>query len=154
MNHTIEQLRAVISYVPEDGTFIRKSGKKSVGTINDSGYKVIRVLEKTYHVHRLGWLLHYGTLPKMLDHINQDKADNRIVNLRIATPSENRSNSKVRSDSATGLKGVQPSGKKFMASVTKEGSRYYLGTYDTAHEAHCAYKGASIILYGEFACHS
>ena len=153
MKHTLEQLRAEITYVPETGTFIRKSGKKSTGTTNNNGYCNIRVLNQTYYAHRLAYLLHHGELPEMLDHINQDKADNRICNLRPATASQNKANVKVRSDSTTGLKGVKPYRDKFRATITEHGKRYHLGTFNSAIEAHCAYKGASIIMFGEFACH-
>jgi glutamine synthetase type III len=153
MKHSIEQLRAEITYVPEDGTFIRKSGKKSTGTINSNGYLNIRVLKSTYYAHRLGFLLHNGYVPKYIDHVNQDKADNRISNLREATASQNKANVKVRADSTTGLKGVKPYRDKFRATITEHGERHHLGTFNSAREAHCAYIGASIIMFGDFAFH-
>jgi len=151
MKHSIEQLRSVISYVPESGLFIRKSGKTSKGTINSSGYLIIRVLNHSYSAHRLGWFLQHGEVPPYLDHINLDKTDNRSSNLRAATRTQNKANSNVRSDSLTGLKGVKTNRGKFIATITEQGKRYHLGTFDTAEMAHCAYRGASIIMFGEFA---
>lgn len=154
MPNTIDQLRAEISYVPEDGSFVRnRTGRKSIGSVNSNGYRVISVLGHAYNAHRLAWMLHHGEIPDFIDHINQDKADNRLANLRLASPSQNKANTKVRADSTTGLKGVKPKSGKFLATITKDGKRTHLGTFNTALEAHCAYRGASIVMFGEFACH-
>jgi len=154
MKHTIEQLRAELTYVPQDGSFIRnRTGKKSAGTINDNGYRCLRVDGHTYNAHRLAWFIHHGEVPDCLDHINQDKSDNRIKNLRVATRSQNRANTPKRSNNKSGYKGVRASGNKFCATIKYQGKAYHLGTYDDAFTANTAYRGAAIILYGEFACH-
>ena len=59
------------------------------GRVNDRGYRVISVKNKRYRAHRLAWLVYYGCEPSgFIDHINQDKDDNSIKNLRIATKSQ------------------------------------------------------------------
>jgi hypothetical protein len=76
----------------------------------------------------------------LVDHINRNTLDNRRCNLRIVTPSQNRMNSKVRSDSATGFKGVsRTKAGKFQAQRKVNGVNVYLGTRDTAQEAAILY---------------
>jgi hypothetical protein len=82
-----------------------KIGDK-VGTLKD-GYLNTKVLGKYCRVHRLIFLIHYGYIPKFLDHINNDRSDNRIENLREATHTENMRNCKTRSHNASGIKNVR-----------------------------------------------
>jgi hypothetical protein len=153
MSHSIEQLRAVISYVPDEGKFIRSSGKEAKGTSNGKGYLLIKVLGKLYRAHRLAWILHYGNVPTIIDHINNNKEDNRIANLRIATATQNKANTQLQANNTIGFKGVsRAKNNRFCAQIGHGYKRYYLGTFDTAKQAHCAYRGAAIILFGEFAC--
>ena len=153
MSHSIEQLRAVINYVPDEGKFIRSSGKEAKGTANSKGYLLIKVLGEIYAAHRLAWMLHHGDVPTMIDHINNNKIDNRITNLRIATASQNKANTRLQVNNTSGFKGVRRmKNDRFYAVIGHEYKKHYLGGFDTAKEAHCAYRGAAIILFGEFAC--
>lgn len=85
------------------------------------------------------------------DHENLNKTDNRRANLRVATRSQNEANKGVRSDSATGYKGVRVHRQKFAAQIYVNGKRLHLGTYDTPEEAHTAYLAAAREYFGEFA---
>ena len=85
-------------------------------------------------MHRLVWLWEYGELPKCIDHINGNRLDNRLCNLRAATNSLNSLN---RSD----VSGCWPNGKgKFEASITHQGKPHHLGTFDPNEQATAAYR--------------
>lgn len=70
------------------------------------GYKTVMVDGKNWRIHRLVYLMHHGHLPKMIDHINNDRSDNRIENLREANDNQNAHNQMMRPDNITGVKGV------------------------------------------------
>lgn len=114
---------------------------------HSEGYLKTCFDKKRYSIHRLVYEL-FGTdwNPELcIDHINQDKTDNRIENLRMATRQENNRNTKKKNKN--GLTGVylKPNGK-FVSRI----KNIYLGTFDTAEEAHEAYKVKAKDLYGDF----
>jgi hypothetical protein len=95
----------------------------------------------------------HGKWPtKFIEHKNRNRNDNRIENLREADYSKNGANSAVYKNSPTGLKGVvTKQNGKFMAKITPQRKQIYLGTFDSAEEAHKAYRAAADRIYGEFA---
>ena len=157
---SVERLRELLDYSPETGIFTWKIGGhgwRRVGVLAGSqsikGYQTIGIDGREYAAHRLAWLYVHGEWPEgALDHINRDKADNRIANLRPATYSQNRANRLGKS--ASGFKGVYWHKKvgKFQAQIRIEDKRCSLGYFTTAEEAHEAYKTAAIHHFGEFAC--
>lgn len=86
-----------------------------------------------------------------IDHINGNALDNRRENLRIATRSQNAMNTRMYANNKTGFRGVRRTKNKYEASITSDGKRYPLGFFDTAEEAHEAYKAKAKELHGEFA---
>lgn len=84
----------------------RASPRDKLGYIKPNGYIACKVNQRTYRVHRLIYLYHYGFLPKYLDHINGIRHDNRIENLRECTISQNNMNSKLNKNNTSGIKGV------------------------------------------------
>ena len=102
-------------------------------------------------MHRMILGLGYGDERKA-DHENHDTLDNRRSNLRVATTSQNGSNSRVRKDNTSGFKGVGYRGGRFLAYIRVNGKRSYLGTYGTAVEAALAYDAAAREHFGEYAC--
>lgn len=102
----------------------------------DLGYCFVMFRGARYAAHQLAWWGVYGAKPiAEVDHINGDRADNRIENLREATREQNTRNATVRKDSTTGVKGVSPDGKAFRARCWHDGKRHYLGNYPTVEDA-------------------
>lgn len=160
----LAHMRRLYSYCPNDGLIrsTRTAGAakagKPVGTLDTCGYVRVRFLKTAVFAHRLAWFLHYGEWPQgEIDHINCNKADNRISNLREATREENMRNRPGNRDSAVPYKGVSihKATGKYLA-VIGYGARgrtktKYLGIYDTAEAAALAYSLAARQLFGEFA---
>lgn len=154
------RLLEVLDYDPETGIFkwkvaisnFVKPGSRA-GRVREDGYRAISFGERLYTAHRLAWFYVNGVWPAdMLDHINRDRDDNRIANLRGATRGQNMQNRAVSSDNLSGLKGVQK-GKwnRWTARITVGGKRKRIGWFDTPEEAHAAYLAAAKQYFGEFA---
>jgi hypothetical protein len=165
----VSRAREVFSYDPETGRLIfrardpdagynhgwnKRCAGKPAGKIDTRGYYQVRVDGVQVLAHRIVWLLHHGAMPDgWLDHINGDSRDNRIENLRPASPSENAHNKKIRSDSLTGIKGVSFVKRTglWTARIQKEGRRFSLGYFTSADQAAAAYRTAAMSLHGDFA---
>ena len=91
----------------------------------------------SYKAHKIIWLLVYGEQAELLDHIDGDSKNNKIENLRIATPRANSINRKPWGKCK--YKGVSKNNKKFQAAITKDSLQVYLGTFDTPEEAAIAF---------------
>lgn len=158
---TQERLKELLSYDPLTGVFLWRVAKKRGGSPGDragysqsNGYVVIRVDRKLCKAHRLAWLFHYGEIPdREVDHINLDKSDNRISNLRLATRSQNRSNVRAYKNSTSGQKGVTPHRMtgKWQATISINGKQKYLGLFEDREVAASAYAKAAQELHGKFA---
>ena len=148
---SIQRLRDIFLYDPETGVITRSqtvspNGQKGwpVGSPSGAGYLLARVDNKRFKAHRLAWALYYGTWPEhQIDHINGNRADNRIVNLRDVKPSENMQNiRKARSDREPGsLLGTTycKRDKVWRSKIGINGKRINLGTFTTAEAAYAAY---------------
>lgn len=149
---TLEHLRFVLDYDPDTGEFSwMDSRPRSPGCLNAAGYWVIGIGERGYYAHRLAWFYVYGEWPKRhLDHINRNKKDNRIVNLREATPSQNQTNTVARG--ASGLKGAywHEKRKKWYSKIGFSGKLYHLGYYSSKEEAHQAWATAAVKQHGPY----
>lgn len=107
------------------------------GTIRPDGYIIIAVENTLYRAHRLAWFYVYGRWPKEIDHINRNKSDNRLMNLRVVTRSRNNLNSGLRKDNKSGIKGVcyHRARSKWMARLNVDGEAYFLGYFDNLDSA-------------------
>ena len=112
-----------------------------------------------FKAHRLAWLLVHGEpVPELIDHINADSLDNRIVNLRVADKSGNGMNQRLSTRNKSGIKGVFKHPTRyprtpFIAFLTVKGHRHHLGYFATEEEAVAARREAAIRLHGEFHRH-
>jgi hypothetical protein len=156
----INSIRELLNYDPETGVFTWAKDRKGharagkiAGANHGRGYRTIVVNDVEYLAHRLAWAMHYGSAPTdmQIDHINGDRKDNRISNLRIASHSDNCRNSKVRKHSKTGIKGVKKRGSKWHVRIRVQGQEIWLGSYNTPDEARAAYNAAAEKYFGEFA---
>ncbi len=145
-------LRKLFDYDKEKGVLIRKvrtSVAVGIGDISGSagidGYIRVRVNGKLYLSHRIMWLYEHGKLPEhQIDHINHNKSDNRLCNLRAVTHSGNQRNASVRKDNTSGISGVSLCKRenKWVASIGLHGKRKFLGYYLEIFDAICAKKSA------------
>lgn len=102
-----------------------------VGVVNVLGYEVFGHQKKQYRVHRVIYLMHYGHMPLMVDHINGNKLDNHIENLRSADHNTNQYNSKMHCDNTTGAKNVYRDKRtgRFVVKISENGVNRYIGTF-------------------------
>lgn len=151
-----DEIKRRLDYHPRTGKFTwrvptRRSHPR-VGTINTNGYVQFNLCRKSILGHRVAWLLTYGVWPDgEIDHINGDRADNRLSNLRLATRAENMRNRGVNRNNKVGLKGVGRIGKKWRARIMRNGKTFHIGVFESAEEANDAYARAAERLHEEFA---
>jgi len=156
----IEYAKSILDYNPDTGLFTRKvsMGKGKVGSIaghiKSNGYVQMYINSKRISGHRLAWAMYYGKFPvSHIDHINCIPSDNRILNLRECSVSENSANSSFRSNNKSGYKGVSwhKKLKKWAAQIGVKRKNIKLGYFDSAEEAANAYCVAAMKYFGEFA---
>ena len=125
-----------------------------VGTGDKTGYQRTYIFKNRFLVHRIIWAMKHGAWPDgMIDHINGNKSDNRIENLRLATKSQNNvNNPKPQKNNKLGVRGVSfhKGTGKFIAQLRKDKKRINLGYFNTIEEASKAYIAASQQYHGEF----
>jgi hypothetical protein len=157
----LETLKAVFFYEPDLGYFCRRSfetrrrdrNKAAPGVHkHSSGYLTTWFEGKFYYVHRIAWALANDRLPtptETIDHVNRDRRDNRAINLRLATRSQQRQNASMPRPANPHLpKGVHPNGKGYQVIVHHQG----WGTFPTVDEAATHANMVRLNLFGEFAC--
>lgn len=112
-----------------------------MGNKQANGYVYIKIDGKSYMAHRLAWLDVNGEWPEVfVDHINGDRSDNRLINLRAATRELNAQNQRVaQKHNKLGILGVSPYGEKYYACIRVNGKTKYLGLHETPEVAHQAY---------------
>ena len=124
----------------------KRFADSAVGSISDEMYLCARVFGRTYKVHRLIWKLVHGVDPDFVDHINGNRADNRLCNLRDVTRGGNAKNRSTVGDKGDGDVGVSPRNSKWRARISDSGRLIQLGTFDTKAEALAARRTAEVTL--------
>lgn len=135
---------------PAERTFNARNGGKMAGTVNGDGYRYISVHDRLYRAARLAWLYVTGEWPALeIDHEDGDVANDRFANLRLADRQEQQRN---RGSFRGALKGTKrtPTGR-YEAQIGVGYRNQYLGSFDTAEEAHAAYREAANRIFGQFA---
>lgn len=155
----LELLKQLLDYDPATGVFIwkiSKSGWRPVGsragTLAKSGYRYVTINRVMYRAHRLAWFYVHGKWPENLDHINRDRDDNRMDNLRQADPSQNAVNGRLRCTNKSGYRGVSWSKKsrKWVAMGWEHNKGKYLGAFNDPKEAGAAYQRHADGYHKEF----
>lgn len=115
----------------------QNAGLEAIATVSMSGYLKGCVFGHHLLAHRIIWAIVHGVWPTQIDHINGNRADNRIGNLRQASPQENNKNRKLPSDNTSGRIGVfyYKANNCWRAHIGVAGRRVHLGSYGTKEEA-------------------
>lgn len=169
MDELAQHFLNALSYDPINGTFTwklrdttnadwriktwnsRYAGKQCIN-LDKQGYAFIRCNGKVIKAHRLVFLIENGFLPAEVDHINGNKSDNRISNLRPATDTQNRWNSGKRYNNKSGWKGVcwNKDRGKWQAQISIDKKRTTIGYFDDVKDAAEEFIFASLKHYGEY----
>jgi hypothetical protein len=158
----IQKLQEFIHYDPVTGVLIwkkvlsnrTKSGALCGANIDSKGYGRVCFDGKQYRAHRVVWALFYGQMPdQQIDHINGNRLDNRIENLRLASNAENSRNCKLSKNNTSGVTGVSyhAKAKKWFAQIMLNRKNNNLGLFNTKEEAIAARKKAEMQYFGQFA---
>lgn len=156
-----ERLREVLDYDPYLGIFIWKNktakniiiGSIAGGKRPSDGYWRIGIDGERYVSHRLAWLYMTGAQPpEYIDHVDNNRANNRWDNLRATTWTQNLRNMKMHKDNATGLKGVSYDKRhlKWYGQIKHDGKKHFLGYFDCPAAASFAYQIEADKHFGEF----
>ena len=155
---TAEQLRSILHYDPATGIFtwkVRTAHQVKVGDIagcpGGDGYLRISVQSRRYQAHRLAWLHVYGSWPNdQIDHINRNRSDNRISNLRDVTQKQNHQNKSKPSNNTSGHSGVRwhKKSSKWVAQITHNKKHIHLGSFASLEGAVAARKAGELKYWG------
>ena len=150
----------LLDYDPNTGVFtwkIKTSSKAMPGTVagwlDKDGYRCVTILGKKLKAHRLAWWWVHGEWPPkhiLIDHKNRNPADNRIDNLRLATPAQSAMNRTKQSNNKSGYKGVFKVKQYWHARITVNKVDIPLGYHKSLQDAVAAYEKAAEVLHGEF----
>jgi hypothetical protein len=153
---TQDRLRDLLSYDPDTGLFHwrRTWGNAHqgavAGSVNARGYRMISVDAKIYGAHRLAWLYTHGVWPNPeIDHINRQRSDNRLANLRVADRRINNQNTELRKSNSSGFRGVTWHSRRnaWQVRISANGAIHALGYFDDLTTAAQAYATAAKALH-------
>lgn len=163
-------LRKLLSYDPDTGLMTWKhrspemftderycgrwntkhAGKPAFATVTRDGYRCGRIFGRAYLTHRVAYAIHHGKWPdKQIDHISGVKTDNRIVNLRDVSPTENLRNAAMPSNNTSGVCGVywHKCSGKWRGMIRAHGKLCHLGLFEKFDDAVAA-RAAAEVKYG------
>lgn len=123
-----------------------------VGSLKKDGYLRVSLDKVSFPLHRIVYKMEYDYEPAVIDHIDQNRRNNSVANLRAATHAQNSKNQKLRVTNKSGYKGVswKTSANKFQATIGHQGRNIHLGYFNTPEIAHVAYMAKAVELGGAF----
>lgn len=152
---TAEALKELVHYDPVSGLFRWVTASRfgqPAGRPNNGYMRLSLGKWGTMYAHRLAWLYMTGEMPeKHVDHIDCERSNNAWSNLRLATPDQNRANTRRTKRNTAGAKGVCHFRGGYRAAICVKGQHIWLGDYNSVEEASAAYAGAAKVAFGEFA---
>jgi hypothetical protein len=158
---TFERLHEVLHYDPDTGvwTWLARMSSRApkgarAGSVHRTGYRHIRIDGERHRAHRLAFFYMTGSWPaNEVDHKNVVPGDDRWVNLREATASQNQANRKLSRANTSGRKGVSWSKikQRWVAHIQVRGRQKNLGAFDSLEEACATYSAAAADGFGDFA---
>ena len=159
---TQQELKELLHYNPETGIFTWKvstarrvsSGDVAV-TKRKDGYIQIKLNNELILSHRLIWIYMYGYLPKYIDHINGQRDDNRIINIREVSNQQNSLNSKISKNNTSGIKGVywDKSRNKWTVRLAIDGKGKFFRRFDDIDLAKLVIEEVRNKYHGKYANH-
>lgn len=143
----MEEAKRLLRYNPETGELtikVAENGRQKAAYMRTDGYLGVCLCNSRYLAHRVIWYMHYGEVPGgFIDHINRDRSDNRICNLRLTTRLENNQNKfGPYKNNTVGLPGITNQKGKYRARIRVNCKLISLGYFDTKEEAYEAYLAA------------
>lgn len=138
MKNEIENPQLILGYNPETGDLWWLETGRPAGHVNDRGYRVIEINRKRHKAHRIAWCIFHGKYPDgEIDHINRNKSDNRIVNLRDVSTQGNMRNRGLQKNNTSGYAGVcwHNNKKKWISKIKVNGEWKWLGEFDDKNQA-------------------
>ena len=144
-----------------DGNLLWKVDRRKVkpgmiaGRVNSTGYREVRFNGKLHGVHRIIFLMHYGWLPRIVDHVDGNPLNNNIENLRAATASQNMWNSKKPKTNTSGIKGISWIGriKRWQVECYVDKHKHRIGFFEHFEDAKKAIQDFRNLHHGQFANH-
>lgn len=162
VKHSVEDLRKLFEYNEQTGILYwsvnkgRATKGDIAGTNHNKGYLSVQIDKTAYLLHRVIWCIYYGQWPsKFIDHIDLNKKNNKINNLRLATRANNCQNHARRIDSNSSIKGVTWHVRlnKWQARVQIDNKRVHLGYFHNLMDAEKRITDVRSNLHKEFTNH-
>lgn len=123
-----QKLNELFDYDPSTGYLFDAGTSKRADYKHGRGYRCVYIKDRAYMAHRVIWKMKRGVVPEYLDHINMDKSDNRMENIRAASSKINSLNRNAQSNNRLGIQGVHFSKAKngYIAQTTINGKPKHL----------------------------
>lgn len=136
----IEDFKKYLEYDPDTGLLTKKTNYGCIYLNNKTGYLFFAIKRKHYRYHRICWAIHYNKWPvSFIDHINGNKTDNRITNLKDCENRENQQNQKRHREGKLVGANYHKRSNVWRSRIKINGKQLYLGSFKTEKEAHEAY---------------